>query len=56
MPFTTKRQALRLTADEKRRRETLRRSRSPEKRETLHAAILLDLARGMSDAHKRAEQ
>ena len=50
MPFTTKRQALRLTADEKQRLETLRRSRCAEKRETLHAAILLDLARGMSDA------
>jgi transposase len=50
MPFTTKRQALKLTADEKQRLETLRRSRSAEKRETLHAAILLDLARGRSDA------
>jgi transposase len=50
MPFTTKRQALRLAADEKQRLETLRRSRSAEKRQTLHAAILLDLARGMSDA------
>ena len=49
MPFTTKRQALKLTADEKRRLEILRRSRSAEKRETLHAAILLDLAGGMSD-------
>jgi hypothetical protein len=42
MPFTTKRQALKLTADQ--------RSRSAEKRETLHAAILLDLAAGSSDA------
>ena len=50
MPFTTKRQALRLAADEKQRLETLRRSRCAEKRQTLHAAILLDLARGMSDA------
>jgi len=49
MPFTTKRQALNLAADEKQRLESLRRSRSGEKRETLHAAILLDLASGMSD-------
>ena len=49
MPFATKRQPLRLTADEKQRLEVLRRSRSAEKRETLHAAILLDLANGMSD-------
>jgi transposase len=49
MPFTTKRQVLSLTADEKRRLESLRRSRSGEKRETLHAGILLDLASGKSD-------
>ena len=49
MPFTTKRQALRLTADERQRLVMLRRSRSAEKRETLHAGILLDLADGMSD-------
>ena len=49
MPFTTKRQALSLTADEKLRLESLRRSRSGEKREALHAGILLDLAGGMSD-------
>jgi transposase len=49
MPFTTKRQDLNLTADEKQRLESLRRSRSGEKRETLHAAILLDLASGRSD-------
>ena len=49
MPFTTKRQALSLTADEKQRLESLRRSRSEEKRVTLHAGILLDLARGESD-------
>jgi len=36
MLFTTKRPALSLTADEKRRLESLRRSRSGEKRETLH--------------------
>src|SRR6202161_3789743 len=49
MPFTTKRQALSLAADEKQRLESLRRSRSGEKREVLHAGILLDLAGGMSD-------
>ena len=50
MPFTTKRQALNLTADEKQRLESSRRSRSGEKRETLHAGILLDLASGQSDS------
>src|SRR5271154_414816 len=49
MPFTTKRQALSLAADERLRLESLRRSRSGEKREVLHAGILLDLASGMSD-------
>jgi transposase len=39
MPFTRKRQGL----------ESLRRSRIEEKRVTLHAGILLDLARGESD-------
>ena len=38
-----------LGADEKQRLESLRRSRSGEKRETLHAGILLDLANGESD-------
>jgi len=49
MPFTTKRKALSLTSDEKQRLESLRRSRSGEKRERLHAGIILDLADGMSD-------
>src|SRR5271166_1829962 len=49
MPFTTKRQALSLAAYDKQRLESLRRSRSGEKREVLHAGILLDLAEGMSD-------
>ena len=49
MPFTTKRQALSLTADEKQRLESARRARSGEKRKTLHAGILLDLASGQSD-------
>lgn len=49
MPFRTKRQHLDLAADEKRRLESLRRSRSGEKLEVVHAGILLDLAGGMSD-------
>src|SRR5579864_5400896 len=49
MPFTTKRQTLSLAADEQRRLESLRRSRSGEKREAVHAGILLDLAGGRSD-------
>jgi transposase len=48
MPFTTKRQALTLTADERQRLEISKRSRSGEKRETLHAGILLGLASGKS--------
>jgi hypothetical protein len=43
MPFTTKRQGLILTADEKEKLESSRRSRSGPKRETLRAGILLDL-------------
>lgn len=49
MPFSTKRQAIGLGADEQQRLESLRRSRSGENRETVHAGILLDLASGMSD-------
>ena len=49
MPFTTKRQAISLAAEDQHRLESLRRSRSAEKREVLHAGILLDLAGGMSD-------
>jgi transposase len=49
MPFTRKRQELILTADEKEKLESSRRSRSGPKRETLHAGILLDLASGKSD-------
>jgi transposase len=49
MPFRTKRQPLDLAADERRRLESLRRSRSGEKRASIHAGILLDLAGGMSD-------
>lgn len=49
MPFVTKREALSLSANEKRKLESLRRSRSGEKRGILHAAILLDPASGMTD-------
>ena len=49
MPFTTKRQAISLAAEDRQRLESLRRSRSAEKREVVHAGILLDLAGGMSD-------
>src|SRR5450755_1677284 len=49
MPFVTKRQRIALSAEEKQRLEILRRSRSGERRETMHAGILLDLANGQSD-------
>lgn len=49
MPFVTKRQPLILPATDKKRLEELRRSRSAEKRQVLHAAILLDCANGISD-------
>ena len=49
MPFVTKRQPLSLSAADQKRLEDLRRSRSAEKRQVLHAAILLDCANGMSD-------
>src|SRR6266852_9989850 len=49
MPFFTKRQPLKLSAEEKQKLESLRRSRSAEKREVVHAAILLDSAGGKSD-------
>jgi len=49
MPFFTKRQPLILSAEEKQKLESLRRSRSGAKREVVHAAILLDSASGRSD-------
>jgi len=48
MPFFTKRQPLILSAEEKQKLESLRRSRGA-KREVVHAAILLDSASGRSD-------
>jgi transposase len=49
MPFTTKRQPLTLSAEQKQELEKLRRSRTEEKRGIQHAALLLDAAAGMSD-------
>ncbi len=49
MPFVTKRQGLTLSEKERQKLESLRRSRTGEKREILHAAILLDSASGLSD-------
>ncbi len=49
MPFVTKRSPLSLSTAERERLEDLRRSRRAEKRQVLHAAILLDCANGMSD-------
>ena len=43
-PSKTKRQALVLAAEDRRRLESVRRSRTGEKRVVLHAGILLDLA------------
>ena len=50
MPFVTKRQPLTLSAADRKRLEDLRRSRSAEKRQVLHAAILLESASGVSDS------
>ena len=49
MPFVTKRQLLTLSATDRKKLEDLRRSRSAEKRQVLHAAILLESANGVSD-------
>ena len=49
MPFVSKRQPLILSATDRKRLEDLRRSRIAEKRQVLHAAILLDCANGASD-------
>lgn len=49
MPFETKRQPVVLAADEQQRLEGLRRSRSAERQQVVHAGILLDLASGLSD-------
>ena len=49
MPFVTTRQALKLRAEERKRLAEISRSRSAEKRQVIHAAILLDCANGVSD-------
>ncbi len=50
MPFVTTRQSLNLSAADREKLESLRRSRTEEKRQVLHAAILLDCANGMNDS------
>lgn len=50
MPFVTTRQRLILSDADQGRLEDLRRSRIAEKRQVLHAGILLDCANGMSDS------
>jgi transposase len=49
MPFPRKRSALQFTEQEERKLESIRRSRTEEKRRTLRAAILLDSRSGLSD-------
>lgn len=50
MPFVKERQPLSLSVADRQRLEELRRSRSAEKRQVLHAAILLECADGRSDS------
>lgn len=50
MPFATTREPLILSAADRERLQELRRSRTEEKRQVVHAAILLDCADGMSDS------
>jgi len=49
MPFPRKRSALQFTEQEQRKLESIRKSRSDEKRRTVRAAILLDSRSGRSD-------
>lgn len=49
MPFPRKRNALRFTEEERGKLESVRKSRTAEKRRTLRAAILLDSLSGQSD-------
>ncbi len=49
MPFPRKRTVLQFTAPEERKLESIRKSRTEEKRRTLRAAILLDSRSGRSD-------
>jgi hypothetical protein len=49
MPLPRKRAALQLTEEERIRLESIRRSRTEEKRRTVRAALLLDSLAGHSD-------
>lgn len=49
MPFPKKRRALQFTADELRKLESIRRSRTEEQRRSRRAALLLDALSGQSD-------
>jgi transposase len=49
MPFPRKRKALQFTETELRRLESIRKSRTEQKRRTLRAALLLDSLSGQSD-------
>ena len=49
MPYPKKRASLQFTDEERARLETLRKSRTEEKRRTIRAAILLDSLSGASD-------
>ena len=49
MPYPRKRAALQFTSEERSRLETVRKSRTEEKRRTVRAAILLDSLTGVSD-------
>ena len=49
MPFPRKRNALQFTEPELRRLESIRKSRTEEKRRTVRAAVLLDSLSGQSD-------
>ena len=49
MPFPRKRNVLQFTEQEERKLESIRKSRTEEKRRTLRAAILLDSRSGQSD-------
>src|SRR5437773_2919728 len=49
MPFPRKRNALQFTEGELRELESVRRSRTEEKRRTVRAALLLDSLSGQSD-------
>ena len=49
MPFPRKRKPLQFSDDERRKLDSLSRSRTEEKRRTLRASILLDSSLGQSD-------